>query len=293
MQIQTHGKILAIDEENRIIVIQTRKDQKYVYFQRAMFARYMKYFNFNNRISLTVKIRQPNKKIHKYTAVDIIKISTQTSRMVYTLYSQEVLSKDTQKFINSLKNKMFLDLEMAMHPYKVDKDFIQEIIQVGYVLTNENDEVIEKYMCFVKPTLHPTLTKRTLKFLDLKQEDVDQGVSFNVFYNHFKKIIKHHQPAIIVWGKNDHLALKDAYEINKVESLHKHTRFVNLLQLHKNVYSLKNDLGLANAYKLYGYTIDSQRHDALEDAMMTRKIFNGFKAVLNGTESVEIKPLKE
>ena len=55
---------------------------------------------------------------------------------------------------NSFNYKMFLDLEMSMHPYKVDKSFIQEVIQVGYVIVDEEDNIVEKYNQTIQVLLH-------------------------------------------------------------------------------------------------------------------------------------------
>jgi sporulation inhibitor KapD len=290
--IQINGLIKAINEEERIVKIETRKRIYYVYFQRAMFNQFFQFFDYNHRIRLSVKLQDTSAKKHRFLALKVDTIKTYAQRNKETLYSALSLAIETQRFINSLKNKLFLDLEMSMHPYKKDPTFIQEIIQVGYLLVDASDQPIESYQAIIKPHKHPTLTKRTLKFLDLTQEDVNQGIDFKTFYDHFKKVIKTHQPAIVVWGKNDHIALKDAYKLHRLPPLTKETRFVNLLNLHKTIYHLKNDLGLLKAYQLYGYLEDNQRHDAYEDALMTYKIFNGFKAVLNGKQSVDMNQVK-
>ncbi|MCR5307716.1 MAG: hypothetical protein K6E24_01810, partial [bacterium] len=69
--------------------------------------------------------------------------------------------------------------------------------------------------------------------------------------------------------------LKICYEINNLEALT--PNFINLLQVHKNYYNLKNDLGLFDAYKQYTGENLNQEHDALEDAFMTKNVFFEFK----------------
>ena len=122
-----------------------------------------------------------------------------------------------------------------------------------------------------------------LEILSLKitQEEVDKGIDYIEFYNHFKEVIEKYNPAIIVWGRNDFLALRESYKYNKVPSLKKKTRYINLLKLHKNYFNLKNDLGLFNALNLYTVREDKQAHNALDDAQVTREIFNGFKKAIN------------
>jgi sporulation inhibitor KapD len=182
---------------------------------------------------------------------------------------------------------MFLDLEMSMHPYKVDKDFKQEIIQASYYLMDEKNNVIEVYDQLIKPTRHKKLTKRTLKFLKITQEDIENGIDFKEFYDHYKHVIQKYNPAVIVWGRNDFLALKECYKINNLPNI-KDARYVNLLKLHKNYFHLKNDLGLFNAFSLYEAPLENQAHNALEDAFVTSKIFFGFQAVLNDERFIDL-----
>jgi sporulation inhibitor KapD len=187
---------------------------------------------------------------------------------------------------------MFLDLEMSMHPYKVDKSFVQEIIQVGYVLYDEHDHIVERYNQIIRPSIHKTLTKRTLRFLHITQEEVDSGIEFSTFYHHFKDVIATYDPAVIVWGRNDFLALKDAYRINHLPNIDHHTRYINLLKLHKNYYHLKNDLGLFNALNLYDPHENEQSHNAYEDALVTARIFQGFRDVINNRKTVNLENYK-
>ncbi len=289
---QHYGTIKHIDIDERTVIIKRRNRKQKIYFQRAMFQHYLKYLHPNNILVYALKVREhPNKPYQKYTVKDVYKIVKKSPRKTITLYSYKSIVKQTQAFINSLDYKLFLDLEMSMHPYHVQKDFIQEVIQAGYVLVDKNDNVVETYKRFIQPTKHRTLTKRTLKFLKINQEDVDQGVPYKTFYETFKNILKTYSPAIIVWGKNDHLALQETSDVNDLPGFDQASRFINLLKLHKNVFRLKNDLGLITAYQLYGYEADKQTHDALEDALMTMHIFQGFKAYLNSKLEIDFSKL--
>jgi len=50
----------------------------------------------------------------------------------------------------------------------------------------------------------------------------------------------------------------------------------------KNYYNLKEDLGLFNTYQEYtNSSLEEQTHDALEDAVITRKIYRLFKEKIN------------
>ncbi|MFW6319980.1 MAG: hypothetical protein ACOC1L_07305, partial [Bacillota bacterium] len=235
--IMIKGTIKTIDIDARLIKVQTRQRVITLYIQRAMFNRYMTYLETKHILIVTVKINQDTTNINrKYTIKDIIKIVKPTQRRTIILYSHDTIINQTKHFVNSLKNKLFLDLEMSMHPYYKDPSFVQEIIQAGYVLVDAHGKIIEKYMAFIQPTKHKKLTKRTLKFLDLTQDDIDQGIPYDTFYQHFKHLLKTYNPAIIVWGKNDALALKETANVNDLPNINDKSRFVNLLKLHKNIF---------------------------------------------------------
>lgn len=287
------GRILSYDEENRIISMVVKDRIRYFYLQRSLLNKISKYIELSRFIQFTITDEDRIYRRHKVSTVDyIVKIMEIRYRKNIVYYDIKNIKRGTKHLINSLDIKMFLDLEMSMHPYKVDKTFKQEIIQVGYRLEDEAGTVIESYNQVIQPTIHKKLTRRTLKFLEITQDDVDKGINFNEFYKHFLDVVKVYNPAIIVWGRNDFLALKQAYEINKLPSIHEQTRYINLLKLHKNYFNLKNDLGLFNALKLYEDVEDIQAHNALEDAIVTSKIFYGFKKVLNHKLIVDISNFK-
>lgn len=287
------GKILSYDEENRMISIHVSDKIRYFYIQRSLLNRISKYIEINRFIQFTITDETRLYRKHKVSTVDyIIRIMQIRYRKNIVYYDIKNIKIGTKALINGLDYKLFLDLEMSMHPYKVDKNFVQEIIQVGYILVDKDDNVIETYNQNIRPSIHRKITKRTIKFLGITQEEVDNGVAFEEFYNKFSSVIHEYNPGIIVWGRNDFLALNQSYKINRLPSLDTKTRYINLLKIHKNYFNLKNDLGLFNALKLYESFDEIQAHNAYEDADVTRKIFYGFKQVVNNKTNVDISNYK-
>ncbi len=287
------GRILSYDEENRIISLHVADRIRYFYIQRSLLNKINKYIELKRFIQFTITDEERIYRRHKVSTVDyIIRIMEIRYRKNIVYYDIKNIYTGTKDLINALDYKMFLDLEMSMHPYRVDKSFTQEIIQVGYLLVDKDGKTIEAYNKVIQPTLHKKLTKRTLKFLEITQDDVDNGIDFTEFYEYFREIVFKYNPAIIVWGRNDFLALKQGYKINDVASLVPNTRYINLLKLHKNFFNLKNDLGLFNALRLYENFDETQSHNALEDAIVTSKIFDGFKRVVNNKLNVDTSNYK-
>ena len=94
-------------------------------------------------------------------------------------------------------------------------------------------------------------------------------------------------------AKRHHRAKKGA-RINHILDITKGVQIVDLLRLHKTFFGLKNDLGLFNAYTMYFGSDDNEKqaHDALEDAMVTKLIFDWFKEVALGQRKVDISDYK-
>ncbi|MBP5445208.1 MAG: hypothetical protein J6Y28_03460 [Acholeplasmatales bacterium] len=271
------GLINSIDLDNRLITIKMRNKTEYFYLQNGLLKKFQRYlsdgifieFDYTDQAGI-----YNNVCAYKINYFIRIFSNKRFRREVY--YDLQVIRSGVKDLLFNQKNIMFLDLEMTMQSFDSPKDFKSEIIQAGYLITDNLGNDLERKSYYIKPTLFPKINKRTLKFLSLNEEDIDNGISFVDFYNEFSETLKkYNNPSIVVWGKNDILALKLCYEINNVEPLN--PNFINLLQIHKNYYNLKNDLGLFDAYKKYTGSDLFQEHDALEDAFMTKNVFFEFK----------------
>lgn len=270
-----YGTVLSL-ESNRMLILKTRKQIYKIKLQRSQYYKYEALLSNGKRL---VGVLRKDKEL-KLTR--ILKIFHENGKALKPLFHQNHIVSDVKHLLNQLDYVLTLDFEMSMHPYYYSKEFVSEIIQVGYVLTSGDGTLIETYEAYIKPTQFPKLTPRTLKFLDITQNDVDNGISFVDFYHHFDDVIQKYQPGIIVWGGNDENMLHQTLKNHGFEDGSIHLRFIDLLKLHKQVYMYKNDLGLLNAYKMYGHHVnDPQRHDAFDDALMTEKVFQGFKKYLN------------
>ncbi|MDL2292686.1 hypothetical protein LJC17_03780 [Acholeplasma sp. OttesenSCG-928-E16] len=196
------------------------------------------------------------------------------------VYSLAKLKKDMKDVLLSCEYYLCVDFEMSMANYK-EKGYKAEIIQAGYVLMDKEYNIKEERSAYILPLEPSAINKRTLKFLKLDFDDyLDQAILYIEFYEELKKMIDTYHPKIVTWGKNDRLVLNDSYEINKVKPITNNHDFMDLLKLHKDFFSLKDDIGLFKAYQIYYQELDPQRHDALEDATITKDILIAFLKVL-------------
>lgn len=284
------GKIRSVDEDKRIITVMHPKKFGFYYMSRGMFRQFMDYFQKDIYIFLKVKSEMRNYKgVMVQNVVSIDKLLSPRNNKPKIYYDISMIKTEIRKLVNQHRNRLFIDFEMSMPPYRNYHHFVSEIIQVGFVLTDEYGFEIERHQAFIKPKLFPRLSKRTLKFLDLTQEDVDGGMSYQELHEKLTIIQDKYQPIVFTWGKNDKIELKKLNKIHHLYNFVNDMQFVDLLSLHKTYYRLKNDLGLFNAYNLYAnQDLFAQKHDAFEDALVTRHVFYWFKDVCNHKMKIEI-----
>jgi len=288
---KVYGIMHGVVEVKRLIAIKQNRRVKYYYMSKGMFRNFMMYFQNGMYVFITV-----NKKPRMYRGyqvqniVSIDKVLSPNKNNPKVYYDISIIKTGVKSLVNKNRNKLFIDFEMSMPPYTNYKSFQSEIIQVGYVLVDKLGNEIERYSSYIKPKLFPQISKRTVKFLHIEQDSVSGGIDYLEFYYKFRKLNNEYSPMIFVWGKNDQLELNKMNKIHRVKKFNRNVQFVDLLNLHKIYYRLKNDIGLFNAHNLYSdIDLSNQQHDALEDAVVTKEIFMNFKRVCNNFMKVNIK----
>lgn len=243
---------------------------------------YKTFFNYlKPGVLVDFEITDKQKKIghfHFYQIAFFNQIISLNPHQVH--YDLFFLREEMKKVLKSNKYFLFIDFEMTMPGYN-PLNFKPEIIQVGYVLAKAKQDIMIKNGYYVLPEEMKVLSKRTKRFLNL-DEDLffSQAKPFMTFYEELKDIMHTYKPKLVVWGKNDRSALNDAYQIHHVKPLTKDDHFIDLLKLHKDYYNLKDDLGLFKAYKTYYDVPLDQAHDAMDDALITKYVFDAFVDVM-------------
>ncbi len=226
------------------------------------------------------EVSTQEKKIDKisYTRVTHFnKIGFFTERGLKITFDNNLIKEEIIKVMWRFKHYLFIDIEMSMPSYYHTGTHQAEIVQVGYLLTDKNLNVIKKADYYLKPSNGRFVSKRTLKFLNVKREVFNDAKEYDYFYEDLKGMLKTYKPKIVVWGKNDILVLKDSYKINKKDALTTSRSFIDLLKIHKNYFNLKDDLGLFKAYETYYNKSLPQSHDAYEDAKIMLEVFKYFR----------------
>lgn len=205
--------------------------------------------------------------------ITILKPSYLSTKVIYDINN---VRKNIISAITLNKYYLFLDLEMTMPPYYQVEDFEAEIIQVGYYLTDQDLNIIKKNDYYLKPTKFKTVSKRTLKFLNIERGSIEDSKPYSYFYEDLQQILNMYKPKVVVWGKNDYLAIKTSFKLNKEKPIIDQKGFINLLSNLKQYYNLFDDVGLFKAYEIYYNETPVQEHNALSDAFILYKIYEAF-----------------
>jgi len=283
-----YGLLHGVDEKKRVLAIKTRHRVRFFYLARGMFSGFMNYFGPGIYVFMTVQTaRHTYRGYSVQNVVNIEKVMAPNRQKPTLYYDVSVIKSGVRTILNANKPKLFLDFEMSMPPYRNYQNFVSEIIQAGMILTDAAGNILEEHTFYIKPTLFPSLSDRTAKFLHISQDDLDQGKEYREFHKLFTRIWKHYRPMIFVWGKNDKLELRKMNRLHQLDEFTAKSQFIDLLQLHKIYFGLKNDLGLFSAYNMYaGVDLDIQLHDAFQDASVTKDVFFWFQDVVNGKMSL-------
>lgn len=278
------GLIYDINLHTRTFSLKIGKNLKFFYVTNSLMKKFKKYFYEGTLVTFVCDDECIKRhKVMSYAVAYFKEIATPTKFGIIIHYSKESIARELKDFINSLDNLMFIDLEMSMPGYNDNKDFLIELIQASYIITDNKFDTITQHDFHIVPTINKFLTDRCEQFLNITYDQLlFKGVEFPKFYEQFKKDLKDYNPTIIIFGKNDRMFLEKAYKTNECESLQAISRFVNLSQLLKNYYDLTQDPGLFKSYEImYNDSLPAQRHDAYEDAYYTYLVFKKFKEILN------------
>ena len=224
-----------------------------------------------------------------YEVVHFIKMLRHLPRKTIVYYDISTIKQGVKKIFSRDGYRLFLDLEFSMppHGYVHGNGFVSEIIEYGLYLEDNEGNLITTEWGMIKPRHKIGINSRTIEFLKISENDLRYAPSPYKFYKKFKTLLTAYQPTIYVWGKNDISMLDSFYKENKFVKLAERKNFINLMQVIKNYYGIKTDIGLYNAYEFFNVKQPKEQdHNALNDAVATADIFKLFQKELN-TDTIE------
>ena len=278
---KVYGKIHQILKRERIISIVINSRLEYFHMTNRFMKDFKAYLFKKPYVFMEVQDDYIIYGTYKCREINhFIKIVQPTRKGNEVYYDISVIQDGVKSLINKPHNRLFIDLEFSlMSPLSRG---VSEIVQYGFILEDENGNMIMEDSALVKPQNKRALNIKTLLFLSRSLEDFDNACEYIEFYQLLSNIIDKYDPKIYAWGQNDILALENSFKLNHLKPLDIRNRYINLMHVIKNYYSYKQEKGLFSTYQEMTHTEEtSQIHDALEDALIEREIFYMFKQEIN------------
>lgn len=290
-----HGKVIETIPKERIVILECGRKHMYLYFQRKDFREFGPYFFDKPYLFLEVSEKKKigkNFGVHEVISFDrVVQPSYYNKAKERTIYfDMKTIRKGVRELINSVNNKMFIDLEFTMPAYYQTMPHVQEILQYGIIIEDKNGKIIFEESSLVKPSKPYLLNSRTLNFLSRKRSDFDKACTYNDFYELLKKCMREYKPKVFAWGRSDISTIEQSFVVNRVKPLDIRKHHINLMQVMKNYYNQKDEMGLFQTYEeMSKIKMEPQQHDAFEDAYLTREVFHFFKDEINDDYEKENK----
>lgn len=143
-----------------------------------------------------------------------------------------------------------------------------EIIQIGFIVLNEQLEILHKEELNIKPVCYTVMNKYVCALTGISQNDIDSGISFEAAIRRMAEFFVG-ETAIMTWGDDDMPVLNENLKFHKITDI--------MLPPHYNlqrIFSMQTgsgarQTGLKTALEHFSIETDIQAHDALNDAYMT------------------------
>ncbi len=177
---------------------------------------------------------------------------------------------------------VIMDLEWNNSYNKYKKCFVNEILEIGAVMVNEDLEVIDTFSVIIRSQLIKKLSGRVKNLTHITNEDMTSGVSFQRAVSDFTKWIGNRSCIFMSWGNSDIRVLYDNFSMFcRISGIPFLTEYLDLQKYCQQfiVSAYNQQISLVNAAVEMGIDIsDCQFHRALEDSLLglrcLKKCFN-------------------
>lgn len=159
------------------------------------------------------------------------------------------------------------------YPNLQNIDLDNEIIEIGAIKLDNYMKPLEEFKTYIKPSVIPVLNPKISEITNIKEEDLEKGVSFEVGIESLSKIIDDGD-IICSWAKDDIIEIINNAVYHKYDNLDWLKNYLDLQEYSTKILGKKKSLSLKNALEELKIRIDNNKlHDALNDAIYTSLVF--------------------
>lgn len=167
---------------------------------------------------------------------------------------------------------VIMDLEWNNAYSKKAQGFVNEILEVGAVLVDENMDVIDTFSSIVKLQLSKKIRSRIKNLTHISNEVMNEGLSFPKVMKNFAEWIGNRNCVYLSWGDSDIRVLFTNFSIFlNINSIPFLTQYVDLQKYCEEfiVTTKNNQIGLLDAAVQMGIDVrQCNAHRALDDSLL-------------------------
>lgn len=157
-----------------------------------------------------------------------------------------------------------------------------EIIEIGAVCLDENDEVRGTFQSYIRPLKHPQLTDFCKELTTIKQEDIDLSYTFNTVMPQFLQWVKNitcrNDYIFYSWGNFDKNIFKRQCIEDNIDARVFLSKHKNAKTLFAAENQLKKEVGVGGALKIKKMKFEGTPHRADSDAHNIARLIKTLKA---------------
>lgn len=169
-------------------------------------------------------------------------------------------------------NYVVFDLEATC--WKNDRTRQNEIIEIGAVLVNEDQQIVDTFEQFVRPIVHPQLSDFCTELTSITQAQVDGAPAFEEAVANFQEWFGGIDGEYLLcsWGFYDKSQLKKDCILHGLDySWTK--RHISVKHQYAKIKSLPKPVGMPTALEKEGFALEGTHHRGIDDAKNIAKIF--------------------
>ncbi len=165
-----------------------------------------------------------------------------------------------------------LDLEATC--WEKGMKYQNEIIEIGAVLINEQQEIESEFQRFVKPIRFPILSDFCKQLTSISQAQVDEAAHFYEVVEEFKAWFECEAEDYFLcsWGFYDKNQLINDCQISKLEHAWV-SRHISIKHQYAEIKNLRRAIGMKRALEKEKLELEGTHHRGIDDARNIAKIF--------------------
>ena len=151
---------------------------------------------------------------------------------------------------------------------------INETIEIGAVLINDQAEIISEFVEFIQPRLNPVLSDFCKTLTTITQDDVDEADAFPAVSARFIEWISQgDQPYVLCsWGFYDKKQLKKDCALHGLDDAWA-SPHISVKHQYADIKQLRRPVGMAKALSMESLALEGTHHRGIDDARNIAKVF--------------------